>query len=162
MIFGVVFVVVLLFGLVVFFGAPYLPTMKTQTNAAIDLLDLDKGSTIIELGSGDGRVAKRLAAAGYKVVGYELNPILVIVSILWTWKYRKSVKIILGNFWNRDWPQSQGIYVFLLDRYMAKLDKKIQIYAIKNGSVKVASFTFKIVGQKQVKQNSGVRLYTYR
>jgi hypothetical protein len=42
--------VVMFFGFVILFGAPYLPTLKPQTNAALDLLDLKPGQTLLELG----------------------------------------------------------------------------------------------------------------
>ena len=161
MIFGALFVVVLLFGMVVFFGAPYLPTMKPQSRAAIEMIGLKPGDTIIELGSGDGRVARRMAIAGYRVVGYELNPILVIVSIFITWKYRKNIRIVWGNFWKQDWPEARGVYVFLLDRYMQKLNMKLESYASRNGPVRVASYAFKIPDKKPRKHKNGVYLYQY-
>ncbi len=77
--FLVFFGVVLCFGLVLLVGAPYLPTQRRQVDAAIKLLDLKPGAVVYELGSGDGRVARRLATHGYRVIGYELNPLLYIV-----------------------------------------------------------------------------------
>src|SRR5690554_3061153 len=99
-------VLALVFGLVVFFGAPYLPTLKSQKETALDMLDLKPGQTLLELGSGDGRVARSAAKRGVKVVGYELNPFLVILSRIVTWKYRKKVKIIWGNYWRHKWPEA--------------------------------------------------------
>src|SRR4051812_6247397 len=118
-------VIVLLFGFVVVFGAPYLPTLKKQTSEALNLLNLKEGQTLLELGCGDGRVLKAAARRGLCGVGYELNPLLVVIAWLNTIKYRKQVKIIWGNYWNRSWPEAQGIFVFLLAKYMEKLDKKI-------------------------------------
>jgi SAM-dependent methyltransferase len=91
--FWVFFALVLLFGFVVIFGAPYLPTLKKQTAEALDLLDLKPGQTLLELGCGDGRVVKAAAQRGLKVTGYELNPILVIIAKLNTIKYRGQTKL---------------------------------------------------------------------
>ncbi len=150
---------VLLFGFVVLFGAPYLPTLKKQTDVAIDLLDLKKGETLFELGCGDGRVTKAAAKRGLKVVGYELNPILVLIAKIHTWKYRKDVHIIWGDYWKVDWSKADGIFVFLLDKYMKKLDTKIVQSKTKN--VKLVSFAFKVPGKKPIKERSGLYLYEY-
>ncbi len=150
--------VVLLFGFVVAFGAPYLPTLKRQTESALDLLDLKKGQTLLELGSGDGRVLKAAARRGLNVTGYELNPILVLISIISTWKYRKNVHITWGNYWHHQWPKTDGIFVFLLDKYMAKLDKKIIQQQL---NTKLVSFAFKVPGKKAVKETDGLFLYKY-
>ncbi|TAH32283.1 hypothetical protein EYC58_03325 [Candidatus Saccharibacteria bacterium] len=158
MIFVFVFVlaVVLAFGLVVFFGAPYLPTLKPQTKAALELLDLKPGQTLLELGSGDGTVMLAAAKAGLNVVGVELNPILCLVTWLRTRKYRKQVKIIWGNFWIVEWPECDGVFTFLLDRFMPKLDTRMQ--EIKKPLV---SFAFRVPGRKPTAEKSGVFLYRY-
>ncbi len=149
-------IVILAFGLVVFVGAPYLPTLKPQTQAALELLDLKPGQTLLELGSGDGAVMVAAAKAGLNVVGVELNPILCAVTWLRTRKYRKQVKIIWGNFWMVEWPECDGVFTFLLDRYMPKLDARMQ--GIKKPLV---SFAFRVPGRKPSAEKSGVFLYRY-
>lgn len=151
--------IALLFGFVVLFGAPYLPTLKPQIRTAFDLLDLKPGQTLLELGSGDGRVMREAARRGLSVVGYELNPLLVLISLAVTWRYRHSVRIVWGNFWIRQWPPSDGAFVFLLDRYMAKLDSKIK--ESKHGPKRVVSYAFKMPGKKPAKTENGLHLYIY-
>jgi len=76
---GILFLIlsalVLLFCGIVFIGAPYVPTKRAQIAAALDLLELKVGDLLLELGAGDGRVAKAAAERGIRVVGYELNTI---------------------------------------------------------------------------------------
>jgi hypothetical protein len=151
--------VLLLFGLVIFVGAPYLPTMKNQSKAALDLLDLKKGQTLLELGSGDGRVLRAAAKRGLNAVGYELNPILIVVSYMVTFKYRKQVRIKWANYWQVDWSGCDGVYVFLLDKYMLKLDKRLK--TTKPRPKKLASFAWKIPGKKISAEKDGVFLYEY-
>ena len=57
--------IVLLFTSAVGFGAPFLPTLRKRVNDALDLLDLKEGQTMLELGSGDGRLLR--AAAGRQI-----------------------------------------------------------------------------------------------
>ncbi len=152
--------VVLAFGIVLLYGAPYVPTLKSQQVAALKLLNLKQGQTMLELGCGDGRVLRAAAKQGIRGVGYELNPIMYVVAVLVTWRYRKLVSIRFGNFWQGTWPPADGIYVFLLDRFMEKLHKKItQEYLGKK--VKVVSYTFKIPQQTPVKTETGLYLYEY-
>lgn len=153
------FGLILIFGFVVFYGAPYLPTLSNTKKTALDLLDLRPGQIILELGSGDGRIALAAAKRGFSVVGYELNPVLVLISIYKTRQHRKQVKIIWGNFFRRKWPKHDGIYVFLTDKYMDKLDKKIRT-ASQPGTL-LASNAFKMPGKKPLKQLRGVYLYRY-
>lgn len=148
-----------LFAFVLLFGAPYLPTRRAQSSAALDLLNMKPGEVLYELGCGDGRVLKLAAQQGIKGVGYELNPLIVLVAKINTWKYRKSIKIIWGNFWKADLSKADTIFVFLLDRFMPKLDKKITAEVAK--PTKVASFAFKIPGKEIVKNKDGIYLYQY-
>lgn len=151
--------VVLCFCLVVFFGAPYLPTLAKQKETALDLLALKPGETLLELGSGDGRVMLAAAKRGINVVGIELNPLLVIFSWLLTFKYRRQVRIIWGNFWRVEWPEADGIFVFLLDKYMTKLD--VRIKETQSKPTKLVSFAFKIKDKKPAKKIDGLWLYLY-
>lgn len=157
----IICIIVLCFGIVVFFGAPYLPTLKTQQSQALDLLDLQPGQTLLELGSGDGRMLRAAAKQGLTAVGYELNPILFIISWLLCLKYGNKVRIHLSNFWVGDWPSTDGIYVFLLDKYMKKLDKKI-IQQYDGRNIKLVSYTFTVPGKKPTKTRDALHLYEYK
>ena len=150
---------IFIFSFVIAFGAPFLPTLKARTSEALDLLDLKPGQTLLELGSGDGRILRAAAQRGVYSSGYELNPVLVIWSTLINWKYRKFITVHWGNYWHRKLPVTDGIYVFLLNPYMKKLDTKI-MQDIKS-KVKVVSFAFEIPGKKPAKELNGLYLYKY-
>lgn len=154
--FAVAFVVLLLFAVVLFFGAPYLPSLRPQVETALELLELRPGQTLLELGSGDGKVLLAAAQAGYRAEGIELNPLLYLVSVWRTRRYRDTVHLTWGNYWNRPWPEADGVFVFLLDRFMPKLDKKMQSY-----KRPLASVVFTIPGKSAVVEKNGVYLYHY-
>ena len=147
------------FTFVVAFGAPFLPTLKARVPEAITLSGLKSGQTLIELGSGDGRVLYAAAEKGIYAIGYELNPLLVIYSKIRTFKHRKKIKIIWGNFWNKQWPPADAIFVFLLQPYMQKLDTKI-IQNYPEG-IKLVSFAFTIPDKKPTRTKQGLYLYSY-
>jgi 16S rRNA A1518/A1519 N6-dimethyltransferase RsmA/KsgA/DIM1 with predicted DNA glycosylase/AP lyase activity len=154
--FIIVLVLILTFGGVILRGAPYLPTLDAQARASLDLLQLKPGQTLLELGSGDGKVLVVAAQAGLNVVGVELNPFLVIVSWLRTRRYRKQVRIIWGDFWLVEWPECDAVFAFLLKQFMPKLDKRMQV--IKKPLV---SFAFQIPNRKAAAEKAGVFLYEY-
>ena len=154
---GVLAGLVLAFGLVLFVGAPYLPTLRPQVETAFELLALRPGQTVLELGCGDGKVLLAAAQAGYKAVGIELNPILAFISWLRTVRYRKQVRVVWGNYWRMRWPEADGVFVFLLDSFMPKLDTHMQQY-----KKPLASVAFQVPGRRADAEKNGVFLYEYR
>jgi SAM-dependent methyltransferase len=146
----------LAFGGVLLRGAPYLPTLEKQGRAALDLLNLQPGQTLLELGSGDGKVLVLAARAGLNVVGVELNPFLVVVSWLRTRRYHKQVRIIWGDFWRVEWPECDGVFTFLLDRFMRRLDSKMRTVR-----KPLVSFAFRVPDREADAKKDGVYLYRY-
>lgn len=147
------------FGGVLLFGAPYVPTLRPQVEAALELINLKPGETLLELGCGDGKVLIAAAQTGLRAVGYELNPLLALAAWLRTRRFKGQVRVVWGNFWRRPWPPAAGIFTFLHPRFMAKLNTKIVQYPIK--PVKLVSFAFKIPGSKPAAHKNNVFLYEY-
>jgi SAM-dependent methyltransferase len=152
--------IIIVFGAVVAVGPPYVPTLNKQITTALDMLDLKKGQTLLELGSGDGRVMKAAAERGLKVVGVELNPFLVIISRLRCWRYRKQVTVIWDDLWKARWPKADGIFTFMLQRQMGRLDRKIVHW--QSRPVKLASFAFHIPDRAPKAKYNGIFLYEYK
>lgn len=158
---AVVIVLVLCFGLVVLVGPPYLPTLKPQLEEALDMLDLKPGQHLLELGCGDGVVLLAAARRGIRVTGIELNPLLVVVCYVRTWRYRHLVRVRFGNYWNtKSWGEADAIFGFVLPRLMSKLDATIEGWR-SGRSIRLASFAFVIPGKQVERQSKGVFLYRY-
>jgi SAM-dependent methyltransferase len=153
--------IVLGFGVVVFVGPPYLPTMRKQIDTALDLLELKEGQTLLELGSGDGRVMLAAAERGYRVVGIELNPFLVLVSWIVTFRYRKQVRVVWGSYWGAPWPRADAVFTFMLPRYMKKLDERMLKWR-PEAPIRLVSFAFAIPEREPVTKRDGVYLYEYK
>lgn len=149
------------FAMVVFRGAPYVPTHKRILQEAFDELQLKSGSVVVDLGSGDGVMLKFAAQKGYKAVGYEINPILCLISYFRCYKYRKMVKIYWRDFWATDLPKDTGaVYVFLADAFMQKFKVKMQQQAkLLNKELIIVSNGFKVPGLKPEKILKGVNIY---
>ena len=147
------------FTYVIAFGAPFLPTLSARTPEIFELLKLKPGQKLLELGSGDGRVLRAAAQRGIYAVGYELNPLLVMWSIVMNWRYRKYITVHWGNYWHEKLEKTDAIYVFLLNPYMKKLDTKI--VQEQQCSILLVSFAFEIPNKKHATEHNGLFLYKY-
>ncbi|KAA3671968.1 uncharacterized protein DEA37_0013916 [Paragonimus westermani] len=118
---------------------PYLPATTVQLNSIARLLhtaqqaeQLTSLGSVIDLGSGDGRVLidlfRRPELRFDQGVGVELNRPLVLYS---RWKaYRMGVErskllFICGNMWKTDLSKYHTILVFGVDSMMKQLEEKI-------------------------------------
>jgi hypothetical protein len=123
--FIIVVSVVLAFGLGAWRGAPYVPILRRPSIELLDLAELRPGETLIDLGSGDGRLLKLAASRGIRAIGYEINPWLYLISLINCYPHRDLVEIHLADYWRVKLPPADVISVFLIQRYMARLDAKL-------------------------------------
>lgn len=123
----IVGVVVLLFGLIVFRGAPYVPSQKRYVRQAFDeLYPLDGKDVLVDVGSGDGIVLRLAAERGARAIGYELNPLLVVIS-RWLSRYDGRVSVRLVDFWLTPLPDTTTVvYAFTATLYIKKMINKMQ------------------------------------
>lgn len=160
MIWIIIFLIFLPFGWVLLFGAPYVPTRRKTIGQAFELLELEAGEVFVDLGAGDGSTLLIAAQKGYVCYGYELNPLVWLVAWLRTRRYGKQIKVYCRNFWHQPLPDdTKGVYVFLLDKYMKKLDKKL-VQELRPGG-RLVSHAFQIPSKKPTSQLGAVFLYKY-
>ena len=120
----VLLIFVLAFGLGAWRGAPYLPILHHPAEDLLDLADLSPGQTLIDLGSGDGRLLRLAAQRGIRGIGYEINPLVYMASLVVCWRYRKLVTIHTADIWHTKLPRADVIYIFILERHMGRLEHK--------------------------------------
>jgi SAM-dependent methyltransferase len=122
--------IVLLLGFSVFFGAPYVPSRRRDLVRMFDeLYPLSALDVVIDVGSGDGIILREASRRGAKAVGYEINPLLVAISILLS-RNDKNVTVTVANFWLATFPDATTvIYAFSVERDANKLTQKIQTQA---------------------------------
>lgn len=123
-------VLVLGFGFVAFFGAPYVPSRKRDVEHALcELYTLNNKDVLLDLGSGDGTVLRAAACHGAKAIGFELNPILVLISRFLSRRFPK-VETRVANMWHASFPlDTTVVYIFGVSRDADRLQHKLQVEA---------------------------------
>ena len=157
--FWVVAGLVLVFGFVVAFGAPYVPSLRGELKHAFKkLYPLSPEDVVVDLGSGDGQVLAEAARYGARGYGYELNPLLVLISRM---RLRRKATIQLANMWQVTLPEATTlVYVFAVSRDSKRLGRMLQRQAnAKGGLVRVMTFGSGLVGYTPVKELRGHKLY---
>ncbi len=159
--FWILFGIILAFGFVVFFGAPYVPSRRKHIRAAFDeLYKLDSKDVLLDLGAGDGVVLREAARYGAQAVGYELNPLLVWVTRLLSRKY-PTVQAKLANIWTTPFPDDTTIvYLFSDARDIKRLTRRIEDETTRlEHTLYVLSYGFELPGYTSIGQQGAYHLY---
>ena len=155
--------IIFLFGFVVFRGAPYVPSRKRELADAFErLYPLDSHDTLVDIGSGDGIVLREAAKRGARAVGYELNPILVLVSRLLS-RGNDRITTRLADFWTVQLPpETTVVYVFGESRDITKMAQKVENEAVRLGkTLAFISYGFAVPGRTPVKKVGAYYLYQF-
>lgn len=115
-------IIALMFMVVVFRGAPYVPSRRQDIEKAFDeLYAVGPNDLVVDVGSGDGVVLRAAARRGAKAIGFELNPILVLISRLLS-RNHPSVVVRLTDAWLTTVPTNTTLlYVFSTGRDIEKI-----------------------------------------
>lgn len=118
---------VVLIGASVFFGAPYVPSLRRDVRRMFErLYPVAAHDVVFDAGSGDGLILREVSRRGAKAVGYEINPLFWVISKILTAGYRHTT-IKLRNFWLEPFPDDMTLlYVFAVTRDGKKLVAKIR------------------------------------
>uniref|UniRef100_A0A3B4CN92 ATP synthase subunit C lysine N-methyltransferase n=1 Tax=Pygocentrus nattereri TaxID=42514 RepID=A0A3B4CN92_PYGNA len=79
---------------------PFVPATSTQVRNVLDVLRARSG-TLVDIGSGDGRIVIAAAKQGFHSVGFELNPWLVWYSRYRAWRegVHRHTSFHISNLW---------------------------------------------------------------
>ena len=140
------------------------PSKRIVAERMVELIALNPGQKLFDLGSGDGRVLIVAARKHLKAVGIEINPYVWIFSWIMVLLARQipHVTIFLGNYWKKDLRTADGVVVYGLPQIMVRLGEKLK-RELKPGT-RVVSNSFKIPSLKLLKEEvvSGTRIYLYQ
>jgi hypothetical protein len=152
---------IFLVGFTAFTGAPYVPSKRRELRRVLrELVDIDSRDLLVDMGSGDGLVLREAAKFGARAVGFELNPVLFVISKFFSARY-KNIDIKLMSYWGADFPDETTIvYTFGEDRDIKKMYKKVQEQATRLGrEIEFLSFAFVVPGIEPIKSQDAYYLY---
>ncbi len=159
-IFTALFLVVLFMLISVIAGVPYVPTHTKQAMLMMDLAGIGPNTTMIDLGSGDGKLLYMAAKRGATAVGYELNPFLVWYTRLASLArgLHKLITVKGESIYTADVRDADVVVCFLMEKPMARLEPKL-FAEMKPGS-KIISYVFPFPHHEYVKKEQGLFVYT--
>ncbi len=143
----------------VFLELPYVGAKKESIKNIIDLAKIKKGETIVDLGSGDGRLLFEAAGVGAFAIGYEIHPFMIMLSTIKRSikGYDQEVKIKKESMWNADLKIADVIFVYSL----AKKMKKFEDFIYKNArpGTRIIVNTNPFPNKKPAKSSGKIFLY---
>lgn len=155
--------IVLIFGFVVFRGAPYVPSHHKEVREAFDeLYKISHKDVLVDVGSGDGIILRLAAKHGARAIGYELNPILVVLSRFLS-RTDKNVRVVLADFWLKNLPnETTVVYAFTVSRDSKKLAQKLQNEASRlNRDIYLMTYGAPLTSKTELRKRRGHHLYLF-
>jgi hypothetical protein len=155
-------ILILGLGFTAFTGAPYVPSKRRDIERAFTkLYKLSSKDTLVDMGSGDGVVLRMARRYGATAVGYEISPLLVLLSRLLARGDGKQ-KIISKSYWSANFPSATTvIYTFGDNRDIAKMYQKGQSEATRLGkTINFITYGFAVPGIEATSKSGAHFLYT--
>ena len=142
-------------------GAIYFPTKDSVVKQMLELAKITPKDTVLDLGSGDGRILIEAARRGVKAIGYEIDPLLVLTSRqkIKESKLTSLAQVHLKSFWSVDLNQATVITLYLYPKFMKKLQQKLE-KELKH-PILLVSNVYQFPGKKPLKESVSLRLYRF-
>ncbi|NXD11323.1 F173B methyltransferase, partial [Nothocercus nigrocapillus] len=122
---------------------PFVPATSAQIENVLQMLRGRRGS-LVDIGSGDGRIVIAAAKRGFKAVGYELNPWLVWYSRYSAWRdgVHQNTKFYISDLWKVSFSHYTNVVIFGVPQMMPQLEKKLEEELQHNARVIACRFPF--------------------
>lgn len=141
-------------------GGARVPSSMQMVNRMMEIAEVGPGDIVYDLGCGDGRMV--LAAAmryQARTVGIEIDPLRYIwcqflITIL---SQRKRIRIIFGNFFNKDLSEADVVMCYLMPDALMKLEKKLK-HELRPGT-RVVSNRFAFPTLDKIREDRDAMLY---
>ncbi|RVE61691.1 hypothetical protein OJAV_G00172920 [Oryzias javanicus] len=105
---------------------PFVPATTTQVQNVLQVLRRRSG-TLVDIGSGDGRIVIAAAKQGFQASGLELNPWLVWYSRYKAWRegVHYSTSFQICDLWKVSFAQYSNVVIFGVPQMMNQLELKL-------------------------------------
>ena len=171
----------------IFLELPYVATKRHKIGTIIKFAQIKPSQTIVDLGSGDGRLLIASAQKGAKAIGYEINPFLVLItkirafflshassSVIARNEVTKQSKkrlprsfhslamtgeviVYKSNLWKSNLAVADVVFVYGRKKTMQKFQDFVYKNAKKGTRIVVNTNPFP--GKKPIREENGVFLY---
>ncbi|CAJ1071483.1 ATP synthase subunit C lysine N-methyltransferase [Xyrichtys novacula] len=101
---------------------PFVPATTAQVENVLSVLRARSGS-LVDIGSGDGRIVIAAAKQGFKASGFELNPWLVWYSRYKAWRegVHRSTSFYISDLWKVSFAQYSNVVIFGVPQMVSSL-----------------------------------------
>ncbi len=143
-----------------FFGAPFVATPWKIVDEFIRTSKLKKTDTVIDLGSGDGRILIESAKICKLAIGYEINPFLILWCKFMASKQNLSKKVNISwqNYKNANLKNGTVIFLYNLPFFIPFLEQKFK-RELKRGT-KIICYKFPLKKFRLIKKTkTGIYIY---
>ncbi|NP_001278635.1 uncharacterized protein LOC492519 isoform 1 [Danio rerio] len=122
---------------------PFVPATGTQLENVFSVLKGRSGS-LVDIGSGDGRIVIAAAKRGFKAVGFELNPWLVWYSRYKAWRegVHHTTSFYISDLWKVSFSEYTNVVIFGVPQMMEQLEVKLQTELQSSAKVVACRFPF--------------------
>src|SRR4030042_5465352 len=166
------FVIILFFFLLfdAFLDLPYVATKRHKIETILKFADIKngrrprgrsglEGETVVDLGSGDGRLLFASAKKGAKAIGYEINPFLVVLTRIHASLkgLSENIRVYKKNLWQADLKSADVIFVYGRKKTMQKFEDFVYKNAKKDTRIVVNTNPFP--NKKPQKEENNIFLY---
>jgi len=118
-------------------AGPYVGVAKRDLDSVLVELNDGTGKTLLDLGSGDGKIVFAAAKRGYGATGIEINPVLYMYSKLKKLLIHASkATFIIDNIWTAPLDSYDIVTCYLFPEAREKVRKRF-IAEAKSGAVLV-------------------------
>lgn len=158
----IVGVLVVCFGLIVLRGAPYVPTHRRQLEVAFGrLYRLKESDVVADLGSGDGVVLLAAVRRGAGALGYELNPLLAWLS-RWRLRRYERARVAVRDFMllERLPADVTVVYAFTTGHSIEAIGRKLEGWS-RHQKLYFISYGFALGGRAPLRSSGPMHLYVF-
>ncbi|XP_077393256.1 ATP synthase subunit C lysine N-methyltransferase isoform X2 [Festucalex cinctus] len=122
---------------------PFVPATTAQVENVLNALRARSG-TLVDIGSGDGRIVIAAARHGFVASGFELNPWLVWYSRYKAWRegVHRSTSFYISDLWKVSFAQYSNVVIFGVPQMMDKLELKLENELPSTSKVVACRFPF--------------------
>ncbi|XP_067385437.1 ATP synthase subunit C lysine N-methyltransferase [Channa argus] len=105
---------------------PFVPATTAQVKNVLKVLRARSG-TLVDIGSGDGRIVIAAAKHGFQASGFELNPWLVWYSRYKAWRegVHRTTSFHISDLWKVSFAQYYNVVIFGVPQMMEQLELKL-------------------------------------